>query len=281
MVLNVFVLSITECNELNTNGIHISGIYPIKLPNQKILNVYCDMKTERGGWTVIQRRIDGGLNFTRNWNDYAFGFGNTNSEYWIGNEYLHQMTTSNNFSLRIDLWDWEGDTAYAEYRIFNVDNEADGYRLHVSGFQGTAGDSLTYNNNMKFSTYDKDNDLWQHSCAAKDEAGWWYKACGYCNLNGIYRQNGTISISPDGLIKGIIWYYWNFRYGYSLKRVEMKIKPTLAITIERELLETLDRQANRQNEVVTTTSAPSTTQRRRNNRRQRNRRRNRNRNRNR
>ncbi|KAH7959104.1 hypothetical protein HPB49_008252 [Dermacentor silvarum] len=50
-------------------------------------NVYCDMDTDGGGWTVIQRRGQYGnpvFNFYRNWTEYANGFGNPAEEYWIG-----------------------------------------------------------------------------------------------------------------------------------------------------------------------------------------------------
>ncbi len=33
---------------------------------------------------VIQRRMDGSVNFYRPWNQYKKGFGNVESEYWMG-----------------------------------------------------------------------------------------------------------------------------------------------------------------------------------------------------
>ena len=33
---------------------------------------------------IIQRRLDGSVNFLRPWNDYKAGFGSPDSEFWIG-----------------------------------------------------------------------------------------------------------------------------------------------------------------------------------------------------
>ena len=194
------------------------------------------MNIANGGWTTIQRRQDGSINFTRTWDDYAFGFGNPNSEYWLGNENLYWITTYANYSLRIDLWDWDDKHAYALYEHFRVNSEKEFYSLKIDGFSGTAGDAMSrYHNNMKFSTIDSDNDEWYLSCAQKDQSGWWFRSCGFASLNGLYVENGTVDIAPDGLVKGIIWYNWKNKYGYSMKRTEMKIKPMAAVRIDKEM----------------------------------------------
>lgn len=225
-----------DCYELYRNGFRVSGVYPIKLPQGNVLNVWCDMSPKNGGWTVIQRRHDGSENFTRDWDDYTFGFGNVNSEYYFGNENIHQMTKKGNYSLRIELTDWENNTAYAQYDHFSIDSEDDDYRLHVSGYNGTAGDALNkYHNEMQFTTVDKDNDEWHSNCALKDQAGWWYRACGFSSLNGIYIRGGKTDAIPGGFIRGIIWYHWKKNYGYSMKKTTMKIKPLVGIHMEQEI----------------------------------------------
>lgn len=64
--------------------------------------------------------------------------------------------------LRIEMEDWAGKKYYAVYNHFRVDGLKHNYRLHVSGYHGNAGDSMTSlwenHDGMPFSTKDKDND---------------------------------------------------------------------------------------------------------------------------
>lgn len=81
------------------------------------------------------------------------------------------------------------------YDYFVLFNEVDGYRLIVFGYFGMFGDFfLSYYQNMKFSIYDKDYDMWFLFCVRKDEFGWWYWDCGYSVFNGRYVQGGIIFI---------------------------------------------------------------------------------------
>ena len=54
--------------------------------------------------------------------------------------------------------DKNGINAYASYSTFYIGGSTTDYTLHVSGYSGTAGDSLTYHNLMKYTTKDNDND---------------------------------------------------------------------------------------------------------------------------
>ena len=58
---------------------------------------------------------------------------------YSGNEALHEMTSHGNYTLKIVLTDWAGVTKVAEYSIFRIGNERDGYRLTVGGYSGDAG----------------------------------------------------------------------------------------------------------------------------------------------
>ena len=87
-------------------------------------------------------------------------------------------------------------------------------------FSGTAGDSLSYHRGSPFSTKDQDNDNWSKgSCAADRKGAWWYNACSYSSLNGLYHH-GKHSSGADG----VNWHHWKGSF-YSAKRAEMKIRP--------------------------------------------------------
>ena len=60
--------------------------------------------------------------------------------------------------------------------VLRVEDEEQGYRLNVSGFSGTAGDSLKVHNQMKFTTKDVDNDTHSMNCATccGYKSGWWF-----------------------------------------------------------------------------------------------------------
>ena len=181
------------------------------------IQVYCDMETDGGGWTVFQRRQDGTQDFYRGWDHYVIGFGNLTGEFWLGLEKIHRLTKRNVTTLRVDLADFQGNTRFAKYDTFRVLNSFTDYRLNVAGYTGTAGDSMTNQNGQQFSTKDRDNDVWYSNCAIQFSGAWWYRSCHYSNLNGLY--NGS---SATHICNGVHWYTWNFDCT-SLKFTEIKL----------------------------------------------------------
>uniref|UniRef100_A0A4W3JL53 Fibrinogen C domain containing 1a n=1 Tax=Callorhinchus milii TaxID=7868 RepID=A0A4W3JL53_CALMI len=174
---------------------------------------------------VFQRRKDGSVNFFRGWDAYNDGFGKITGEHWLGLKRIHALTIQSNYELRIDMEDFENDTSYAHYGIFgvglfSVDPELDGYPLTVTDYSGTAGDSLLKHNGMKFTTKDRDNDHSENNCATFYHGAWWYRNCHTSNLNGQYLRGHHTSYA-----NGIEWSSWT-GWQYSLKFVEMKIRPT-------------------------------------------------------
>ncbi|KAH8391163.1 hypothetical protein KR215_008185 [Drosophila sulfurigaster] len=44
-------------------------------------------------------------------------------------------------------------------------------------WSGTVNDAMRIVDNMKFSTFDRDNDFGGGNCAKEFGSGWWYNAC--------------------------------------------------------------------------------------------------------
>ena len=209
-----FILS--DCFDLLKSGHTQSGVYSINPDGKGHFSVYCDMRTDGGGWTVFQRRQDGSVDFYRGWDDYKAGFGQLTAEFWLGNDKIHRLTASRASSLRVELGDWNGGKAYVKYGKFNIGDEQAQYRLEVSSYSGTAGDSLAYHNNMAFTTKDRDNDRWNsNNCAVSNTGAWWYNSCHRSNLNGKLLGDTT----------SVTWYYWKNTMA-SLKFIEMKLRPS-------------------------------------------------------
>ena len=208
-----FVLS--DCSDLFKSGHNQSGVYSVNPDGKGSFKVYCDMRTDGGGWTVFQRRQDGSVDFYRGWNDYKSGFGQLTAEFWLGNDKIHRLTAARPSTLRVELEDWNGVRVYAKYGKFNISDEQAKYRLEVGLFSGTAGDSLANQNNMAFSTKDIDNDRWGNNCAVRWTGAWWYRDCQWSNLNGKYLGN-------KGSLNGVRWS--RFRTYLSLRYVEMKMR---------------------------------------------------------
>ncbi|XP_032621065.1 microfibril-associated glycoprotein 4 [Chelonoidis abingdonii] len=153
-----------DCEDVYDQGSETDGVYLIYPSGPNIpVPVYCDMTTDDGKWTVFQKRFNGSVSFFRGWNDYRFGFGRADSEYWLG-------------------------------------------------------DSLSYHTGQKFSTFDRDQDLYVQNCAALSSGAWWFKSCHFSNLNGFYLGGAHLSYA-----NGLNWAQWKGFY-YSLRKSEMKIR---------------------------------------------------------
>ena len=94
-------------------------------------------------------------------------------ESWLGLRELHKLTSNADYSLRIELKDFDGKSYHAVYDQFEVTGAelikimmmmtmmtmqvgpGDGYMLSVGQFDSSAstlGDSMSYHNGMKFTT---------------------------------------------------------------------------------------------------------------------------------
>ena len=192
------------CLGYNNNNYNVksSGVYTIanfcgvKCSNTRL---YCDTSSGGGGWTVIQRRKDGSLDFEqRDWVEYEDGFGNLNGEFWIGLRSMHCLTSQGHWELRIDYHLTNGTKSYLHYNKFAVGSAKDQYPLNISGFD-TIGLTDPFNtlgslNGMKFSSRDRDNDLYSGNCAYY-EGGFWYNNCGGLEINDDPNSNSILYLN--------------------------------------------------------------------------------------
>jgi len=101
----------------------LDGLYRINGATHNIVNVQCKFSFCGGqptGWTLIQNRYDGSVDFNRNWQEYKNGFGFENGESgfrgprpsaglgegWLGNDLIHELTEGvdpNGVSLFIEM----------------------------------------------------------------------------------------------------------------------------------------------------------------------------------
>ncbi|XP_053868118.1 angiopoietin-2-like isoform X2 [Malaclemys terrapin pileata] len=195
-----------DCGGAYKSGLTASGVYTLRFPNSTATTrAFCDMETSGGGWTVIQHRKDGSVDFHRTWKEYKHGFGSPSGEHWLGNDFIHRLTAQGSYSLRIQLRDWDSNEAYSLYGHFHLGSEEQLYRLHVRDYSGTAGRTSSLSPpGTAFSTKDADNDRCGCKCAQMATGGWWFDACGPSNLNGIYYPASPATVRYNGMK----WHYW-------------------------------------------------------------------------
>ena len=112
------------------DGVYI--IRPRQSETRRTARVYCQRDVVDGtDWTVIQRRLDGRESFARGWEDYATGFGDVGGDYWLGNDYIHRLTSRRPVRLRVEMWDVHGRYWIAEYPAFRVASSDELYRLDL------------------------------------------------------------------------------------------------------------------------------------------------------
>ncbi|XP_049548234.1 ryncolin-4-like [Anopheles darlingi] len=208
----------SSCRDVPSN---VSGYYPFRVSNESETFLgYCEQEKLGGGWLLIQFRFDGSVDFYRNWTEYRDGFGDTQTEFWIGLERLHRLTSATPHELAVQLRDYTELNAYAWYKEFEIGSESEQYELKKLGrYVGSAGDSMRQQQGMKFSTKDRDNDVDSTThCAQKHEGAWWYSHCSEANLNGRYIREKNE--------KALYWYFFHDNYE-GLDYSKMMIRPAV------------------------------------------------------
>ncbi|XP_050072698.1 fibrinogen C domain-containing protein 1-B-like [Anopheles maculipalpis] len=196
-----------------------TGTYLVQDAFAEPTKVVCVLDFGPGAYTVIQNRQDGSTGFYRGYSDYRSGFGNFDGgDYWLGLDRIHNITTSGDYELFIQLEDFERNVTTARYDSFEIGSGNDFYPItKLNGYSGSAGDSYGSVVGVLFSAYDLDLDNSESNCAVSNRGAWWYTDCGQSNLNGLYLK---------GLSGGTTGMFWETFRGpnYSLKTSRMMVK---------------------------------------------------------
>jgi len=206
------------------SGYSASGLYPVWINEQfRSIFLHCDMTTRNSvtgkiGWSVIQRRMNGKINFERGWDDYVRGFGSLDGEYWIGLQNIYHLTLQlkkkieetyyvKSPQMRIDLEDWDGIKAFVEHKQFVLLSKDRNYAISINyPMYGTAvlGGRSTPLSRIAFSTFDADHDRSIANVALEYRSGWWFTLFPKSSLNGPYPQRGEVMS-----VSNIRWRYWS------------------------------------------------------------------------
>uniref|UniRef100_A0A8W8NW22 Fibrinogen C-terminal domain-containing protein n=1 Tax=Magallana gigas TaxID=29159 RepID=A0A8W8NW22_MAGGI len=180
-----------DCQGVMESGESTSGLYVIDLFGGRVqlVTVYCDMETDNGGWTAIQRRLSGTMNFNKTWTEFKNGFGDPANAYWIGNDVIHHLTNRQPHFMYA-IFKLHAPPGRTKHRKSSCNSLIKVFRLQYLFL--TSGDSMINAghtggnvNGASFSTVDRDNDQWNSgNCAVKYKGGWWFNDCHDAFLNG-------------------------------------------------------------------------------------------------
>lgn len=155
-------LGIRSCEDVS-----VSGFYTLNYKSWS-LDVICDADTDGGGWLVILNRKGGYEDFYQHWTKYAdYGIGSPPTEYILPLRFLNEYLSLSTFEMLEEMREGN-EEAWALHSYFLIGSEEEKFKLQVGAYEPTSttgGDNLAYENKMKFSTFDQDNDLHSNSCA--------------------------------------------------------------------------------------------------------------------
>ncbi|WAR07432.1 FCN1-like protein [Mya arenaria] len=159
------------------------GVYTIMLPRSRtVLQVFCDMTYDSGGWTVFQRRVTSSQYFNRNLAEYEKGFGDINSEFWMGptDEKYHGVVVSADYSSSLECHFLMRIISLSGAPSFTIERESSNGTYSCAdnpftkAYNGQTDVSFLFPPVATFATYDRDT---TGGCAAHMGGGWWYYGC--------------------------------------------------------------------------------------------------------
>ena len=191
-------IELRECRDWYNVGARRTGVYTVMWMGRIKKDVRCNMDLDGGGWTVFQRRFKPlSQNFDLDWQSYKRGFGDKNKDFWLGNDFIHEITSSKPHYILMFGRKPNGETVLSKYGSFYIKSETESYEIQLDATQLGHVSSLGESKGMKFTTGDRDNDLWSQDCGRF--GGWWYTNCGNVRPNQGDRIRWHSVNGEDGL----------------------------------------------------------------------------------
>ena len=163
-----YIRQMSSCADWYNAGIRTNGVQDVVLMNKMKMKVLCIMEYG-GGWMAFQRRYDGSVRFfNRKWKEFKHGFGNVNTEFWLGLEVLHKLTNYEEYDAMVigKSFDDEIQTQYG--KGFRIENEDNDYKAHIVEELTEKYSFFKTFDGFTFSSVDQDNDDMDndYSCAS-------------------------------------------------------------------------------------------------------------------
>ncbi|XP_078334919.1 angiopoietin-related protein 7-like [Crassostrea virginica] len=177
-------LDCSDCNCVAMNTL-VSGVYEIAILGDVIL-VNCVIK-DGHGYTVVLQRSDGSVNFNRTYTEYETGFGSPFTEVWLGNKYLHELTSKTVTEMVIELRYSDSSFRYVDYLDVYVGGASSHFLLLTWAYSGNASNMMNVNNSRSFGANDLDPSGCK--CPMLSFGGWWHDCCATpCGLTMPYND---------------------------------------------------------------------------------------------
>ncbi|ESO85005.1 hypothetical protein LOTGIDRAFT_131359 [Lottia gigantea] len=145
------------------------------------------------GFTLFMSRDRGcnAFSFNRNMAEYVDGFGDADSDYWLGLNRIKEIL-DNHSQNRLLVVLIENQYCENYYDNFSIASAFDKYALHLGQYESwtaaNCGDSFKNSVNIEGSSFSAPgSDQTSFNCAGTHQGGWWYAnttSCSECDLTG-------------------------------------------------------------------------------------------------